>query len=483
MSTSVIARKEGLITRRDKRLRVVYIAFLVAMIAAISVGVVRTNTFEAERAAAAQSDAAVFDDQGVKNPHEAAHFSQYAFMPIPTLSSFDPGVIDYAGLAVWLEGHIQNPATFRYAEGAGDLARFVILSPAWVMQYLMPLVVILLLFGSYAGEREDGTLRQLISYGSSPGMLFRGKLRGALSSLLKLLLILGGFVVVATFAFSTGSPQDDLAVRLSGLFLTYAAYLFIYAMLAIGLSALCSSRRTAAIALFSVWSVLTVLAPRLSSDVAVLETPQPNSFETAFALIERKGDFFGFAPGTSVVVNTEHTDMNRAEFLEKYGVTDVNDAPVDFASYQLQASEEHANPLYDELYGSLRDRYSRQENTLTALSLFSPTTSIMALSSGLAGTDRLHHTEFVNAAEAHRRVIIRQLNEDMMYNANGTAWLYKSDASFWEDVPKFEGGLPSISAITPNYLVHAAILLVWAVATFAFARWAAHGAANVEAAK
>ena len=473
MSASVIARKEALVASRDRRLRGIYIALLLAVIAALSVGVVRTNTFEMERTAAAQADRANFDAQGSINPHSAAHYSKYAFMPIPSLSGFDPGVIDYAGMAVWMEGHVQNPATFRRAEGAGDLARFVILSPAWVLQYLIPLLVVLLLFASYAGERQDGTLRQVMSYGASPSVLFNGKLRGAMSALLKLLILLGGFVAVAILAFGEGAPQEDLGIRLAGLFFTYAVYLFIYAMLTIGLSALCSSRRAAAIALISVWSVVTVLAPRLGGDIAVMRTPQPDAFDTTFALKAVSGDFG----------NSEYADKHREEFLATYGVTDVNDAPVDFAAHRLQASEDHANPLWDDFYGGLRDGYASQENTLKVLSVLSPTSAIMALSSGLSGTDRFHHTQFVQEAEAHRRVIIRQMNEDMIYNANGQAWLYQSDASFWPQIPAYEGRLPSIGTFVSSYLVHAGILLFWAVASFLFARWAANRAARLEAVK
>ena len=161
----------------------------------------------------------------------------------------------------------------------------------------------------------------------------------------------------------------------------------------------------------------------------------------------------------------------------------MDDAPVDFAAHRLQASEDHANPLWDAFYGGLRDRYASQENTLKVLSVLSPTSAIMALSSGLAGTDRFHHTQFVQEAEAHRRVIIRQMNEDMIYNANGQAWLYQSDASFWPQIPAYEGRLPSIGTFVSSYLVHAGILLFWAVASFLFARWAANRAARLEAVK
>lgn len=474
MSVAAIAQKEALVASRDSRLKGLYLAVVIVMIAAITIGWNRTDSFERERVEAANNDREVWHDQGARNPHSAAHFSRYAFKPIPILSSFDPGSIDYSGLAVWMEAHSRNPATFRHAEGAGDLARFVNLSPAWVMQYILPLVVILLLFASYAGEREDGTLRQLMSYGASPTLLFKGKFRGALLAVLKLLMPLVILVAIATVFFDAGFEQTDLGVRLLGLFLVYTLYLFVFAMLALGVSALCNSRRAAAISLFAVWCLVSVLAPRLSGDVVVMNTPQPNGFETSKSLDEI---------GSSYWNQPELREEKKAAILEEYGVSDTADLPISYAAYELQTSEEYADPLYDQLYEGLATTHAAQERALGVLSLLSPTTAVMALSSGLAGTDRLHHDAFASDAEAHRRVIVKQMNDDMMLNAGSAGYAYQSDEHFWREIADFEGTLPPINRFVSEYAHSLFIIFLWAVGAYVFARWAARRAANMEAVK
>ena len=66
----------------------------------VMLSVQRVSAFERERASAVAADRAVWNEQGVKNPHGAAHFARYAFRPTPTLAAFDPGVADYAGMAI-----------------------------------------------------------------------------------------------------------------------------------------------------------------------------------------------------------------------------------------------------------------------------------------------------------------------------------------------------------------------------------------------
>ena len=474
MSVSVIVRKEALVSRRNSKVIVLYLSVVFVMLAAIAVGVNRTNNFEAERAAAAQRDREIWNDQGIRNAHKAAHFARYAFKPIPTLSSFDPGSLDYAGQAVWLVAHVQNPAEFRYAEGQGDLARFVTLSPAWVMQYIMPLVLILLLFGAYAGEREDGTLRQAMTYGGSPDILFRGKLASAFFSLLSLLLPISVFVLIAVFVFDKGSSQSDLSLRLVGLFFTYGVYFAIYALLAVGVSALCGSRRTAAVCLFVMWCVMTVLTPRFAADLAVTATPHPNSVDAIKTIQEIR---FGY------MNNPEAQEQRKAEFLERYGVTKVEDAPVDFRSDFLLATEEYGNPLFDEYYSKIADRYDDQERSMQLLSFLSPTISTINLSSGLAGTDRYHHADFISGAEENRRFTIRQLNEDLLHKGGKNAFFYESDINLWRTIRDYSAITPNLGEFLPQYLKALGILLLWAVAAFLFARWAAYRACDLEAVK
>ena len=461
MISEIISSKEQTIMGRNRFTTIIYLVTLVIMLVAIFLSWQRTDTLERERASAATNDHEVWINQGERNPHSAAHFSRYAFKPIPAMSTFEPGAIDYSGLAVWMEAHRRNPAVFRYAEGAGDLSNYVSLTPAWIMQVILPLVIILLLFSSYAGEREDGTLKQLLSHGISLKSIFQGKLSAAFYVVLKLLIPLSFIIIVATIFFQAGSAQVDQLLRLTILLSVYALYFMIFAFIAIGVSAKSTSRRSAAITLFTIWFVSIVVAPRFANDAATFVVPQPKGFEVERSLSEARAAYSK---------DDNYQEISRQEILDKYGVSSINDLPINYRGYILQRSEEHADPLYDEVYDDLKEVYERQEIILEGLSFLSPTTALKKLSAGLAGTDRIHHEAFSWEAELHRRSIIKQMNDDLMLNGVDTGNTYTAGVELWNQITEYRGEAPRFLSLISYYISMFAALITLTILAFLFAR-------------
>jgi len=389
---SRIAAKDLRITFRNRQVMAVFAAVVLVMLAAVLLAAERTATFERERRSAEAADREVWLAQGARNPHSAAHFSRYAFKPLPALASFDPGTTDYAGLAVWMEAHKRHPATFRYAESTGTGGTFARLSPAWVLQALVPLLIILALFPAIAGEREDGTLRQLLGAGAGIASVFAGKLVAVGRLLVLLLLPLLLLSVLAVLMTQADVSPPDKLLRVAGLGVVYSLYLLVFCLIALGVSALCTSRRSAAIVLFTFWFAFVVLVPRLAGDLALASTAQPNPAEINAELSEIGRAFWD---------SDELRDAARQKALAEYGVTSEEELPIDFAAYELQASEEHADPLFAEVYARLAEAHRQQERTLVALSILSPTLAVSRLSAGLAGTDRQHHNALPGKAEGN----------------------------------------------------------------------------------
>jgi ABC-2 type transport system permease protein len=163
---------------RDGRVRGLLVLLLAVLAIAVLVGVARSRTLRSEHAAATAIERGNWLAQGEKNPHSAAHYGQFAFKPPSALALFDRGVDSYLGVAVWLEAHRRNSLVHRPADDAPVVQRFGELSAANVLQVLGPLLALLLTFAAVAGERQRGTLRQLLAQGASPATLVLGKLAG-----------------------------------------------------------------------------------------------------------------------------------------------------------------------------------------------------------------------------------------------------------------------------------------------------------------
>ncbi|MEO1015994.1 MAG: DUF3526 domain-containing protein [Pseudomonadota bacterium] len=435
-------------------------AMLALMIGAAALSAQRLATFERERAAAEAVDHEVWIGQGARNPHSAAHFARYAFKPVPRLAAFDPGVTDYAGLALWMEAHYQNPAVFRRAEDLGDAGRFADLSPAWILQYAAPLFLFLVLFSSIAGEREQGTLRQMSASGLSARSLLAGKLAGAG---LGVAAIIAPALILSLLAAGAGGIRTlpDVSVRTIGLAAAYVAYFVAIGGVAIGVSALAKEKRTALTALVAIWAGAFVLLPRLAASVAVTLHPTPEGATLSKALKEASEAYY---------VSDELKEQLKADTLAEHGVDKVDDLPFNYRGYALQWSEEYSHPLFEAFYDTLDATAARQEGVIAAASVFSPALAIDVLSAGLSGTDRHHHDAFRSAAEIHRRQTVKQLNDDLTYNAKERR--YTNDETLWREIDDFSHTPPRFSELAGRYVPSALILFVYAAGGLAFAGFA-----------
>ena len=119
---------------RDGRVRLSFVIVLLLLAVAILISSKQyQNTNELYKNATA-TERALWDNQGEKNPHSAAHFGTYAFKPKYPLSLVDQGVDKYAGTSIFLEAHNRNEAQFSAAADQTGLARFGDLTPDFILQ-------------------------------------------------------------------------------------------------------------------------------------------------------------------------------------------------------------------------------------------------------------------------------------------------------------------------------------------------------------
>ncbi|MEM9553522.1 MAG: ABC transporter permease subunit [Acidobacteriota bacterium] len=468
----VIAAKELRESLRDGRFRALAIAILVLLVAALAAGWLDTRQARTAIETARAADHATWHDQGPRNPHSAAHFGQFVFKPRPLLSTFDRGVDPYLGTAVRLEAHWQDPFSLRPAEDRTAVQRFGELTAAFALQVLVPLLIVITGFAAFAGERERGTLRQLASLGVARRTLVFGKALGLGAGLT---LVLGpAAVLAAMLALTTGeravqgSADESILAGAGVLALVYATYFATFLALVLAVSARARRARTALVVLLGFWMLQSVVAPRLVADLAERVHPIPSA--RAFFAAIAEDDARGLDGAGN---RTERRQSLEAGLLESYGVASVDELPINFAGLALQASEEHANLVFDHHYGALWQRYAAQEQVHLWGALASPRLAVRSLSMAVSGTDVARHHDFAAAVEAHRRELVKLLNDDMTYNAGNADFGYLADDELWHAAPVFRDQPPSLAAALAGQRPAFAALLAWLVAAFALATVAA----------
>jgi len=463
---SVIAEKEFTECRRDGRFRLAALLMLILLIAASLLGWRNYQDLLTQAEEAAEHDYQRFGQQDPKHPHDAAHYGVYAFKIPRPLTIVDGGIEPYVGAAIMNGAHIQGEVEFPPAQDMSALQRFGDLSPATAAQTLLPLLVILLSFAAFAGEREQGTLRQLLSLGVSPSKVLWGKAAGIAKALVIVLLPVALLGIIAAAWLAPAESRGDEIIRAFLLVLVYGLYLSLLLFLALGVSACCRSARAALAILLVFWGVTVFAVPRALLDVGGRFYPAPSNVE-----------FW-----QSFMTNLNQAWENNEQALQKkllaeYHVERVEDLPFDYTGQSMQVGEEASWAVCERYDRQRYDIYRRQNRLLEWGTLITPAAGLSLLSMALTGNDLAQHQAFTHQVEQHRRQLNTLLNDyvasHQTKSANG--WdntLIKADAALFQSIPAFRYQPPNWREALQPYPLASGLLLAWAVAAFGFARYA-----------
>jgi ABC-2 type transport system permease protein len=456
----LIALKDLREMRRDARLICALALFAALLLAAALGGWRHHQTVAREKAEAAHSERSRWLDLGQYNPHGAAHHGLYVFKQQGPLGFFDPGIEGFLGVGVWLEAHRQNDFVYRPLQDAAPVQRFSQLSPAMALQTLGPLVIILLAFSAFAGEREQGTLRQTLSLGIGGCRLLIGK-AGAIAAVL--VIALAPPMAVAVLA-AWCSREPIPWARSSLLALVYLVYLSAFLGLGLAVSARARSARAALASLLAFWTITCFLAPRATAELAAWLYPLPSAV--------------GWQAEMEAEIRASHAPASEAEvkraLFAEYGVDREEDLPVNWRGVMVQRDEEQNYPVFDRHFGRLFQRIRDQDAVYQWGGLAAPVLALQALSMGLAGSDFEHHRSFVRAAEDHRRIIQKTLNEELIRHPETDWGVYEAGPELWARVPPFRYEAPGLEVFPRHYFPAALALAAWFLAAW----WAALRAAK-----
>lgn len=460
--TRMIAADELRLMRRN-RVAVTAFALLVGLtLVAVLTAWTHQRGIAELRARHQTAAARAFDAQPDRHPHRVVHYGHFIFRPLGPLAAFDPGVDAFTGNSMFLEGHRQNTANFGDVRQSSLLVRFGQLTPAFVLQIVAPLLLVFLGYGVVARERERGTLRVLMLQGASRAQLVGGKLLA-----LGLVALLVALPAMLGFALIAGQP-GALALPMAVVALGYVAYLALWVVGIVLVSAGVSRSRDALPTLLGVWAVAAILLPRVAPDVARAAVPLRDRLQTDVAIardLRRMGD--------SHDPDDPHFAAFKQSVLTRHGVTRIEDLPVNYQGLLAVEGERLTAQLFDRYAAESHAAQARQHAIVTAIGVLSPTIAVRDLSMAAAGTDLEGHRRFLDQAERYRYALVQRLNrlqaegvryaDDVARDA-GADRRKRVDAGHWGRMPDFAYQAPDAGALAVRALPGLAIVLAWLAA-------------------
>ncbi|MCX6932797.1 MAG: DUF3526 domain-containing protein [Verrucomicrobia bacterium] len=417
-----IARAEFALLVRRRSYGVLLALFAVLLALAAILGAVRQNRERAQQTEYQALVRAQWTGQPDRHPHRVAHYGTFAFKPVGPLAAYDPGVESFAGRIQYLEAHRQNAANFAEAGALSAAFRLGELSPAFIVQLLLPLLVIILGHRLVAEDRESGRLRLLLAQGVSGRTLVLGKTLGLLAACAPFLAL----AALATLPVLSASTLPRLALITLATALHTAGWI----ALTLWLSTRLPTAPRALGGLVACWIAQGIVIPRAAAALA------------------------------AATFNQLRTDT-----LARYGVTRVEDLPVNFGAIVMARSEELSAAVFARHYDDLAGLMQRQETLVHGAALLAPGLGLRAISAAAAGTDLGAQLKFHRDAEAHRYAFVQKLNQlhrdEIRFAGDRDQRL---GSATWSAFPDFHAQAPALrDALRDSGLAWLALLL-WVAA-------------------
>ena len=365
----------------------------------------------------------------------------------------DGGINDITGNVLQLEGHVQNEIIYSEASQALSVSKFGKLKSSLILQYVIPLFLIFLSFGSMSKEKETQRIKLLILQGASIDKLVNAK---SIS-----VWIYGLFLLIVTVTIQSifGSTNPEIFKRLAYILLSYGLYYFIITSLSTYLSATLKDKTSALSSILAIWILWTIFLPKIWGNAVekVHVLPDRKTFKEDMRA-ERNQGIDGHNP------YDKRREELKNKYLAEYQVDSLSQLPINFDGIVMQADEEYGNLVWDKHFGSNYSIMQKQKSLYQFSGLLNPFASLQSASMGFCGTDMIHHLDFLKKAEDYRRVLIKALNDKHAYGGSKTGdWKWTVDSEFFKSVQGFTYETPRISNHLNHYLIDLLFLFFWAL--------------------
>jgi len=396
-----------------------------------------------------------------KNPHRMAHYGNFAFRKSTPLSVFEFGMEPFFGNAIFLEAHKQNTANFSEAGFSNSMLRFGEISIAMVLQVLLPLLIFFLGFNAIAYERENGTLKIILTQGINWKQLLTGKILGV-ASVIMMLFIPTIIVLVLVWLFIQNfTITADETVKMLLFILFHFVYLLFFCVIAVLISAISKTSKKALITLIGIWLLFTIILPRTTQAIGayIYEAPSKIEFNSDIEKdILKQGD--------SHNPNDLHYKAIKDSSLRAYKVDSVQKLPFNYSGFIMMEGEKISSGIYNEHLARLLTIYKKQNSFSKTVSFLNPYIAMKNLSMGLSNTDYESYIDFQKQAEDYRYTMAQKMNAlQIKYISNTKPGSNDKplviDKEHWADVKEFHYEPKKTETVLKNEIISIISIILW----------------------
>ena len=436
-----------------------------------------------------------------------------ALRPPRPLEVFAQGVEQEVGQAVKVllfNVPYQTEAITPFQSGNPYLAIFAFFDMVYIFQLVLCLLAILIASETVSGEKEDGTLRLMLTTNVSRAQVLVGKILAGLTTLAIPTTL--GFILLTILLLGTENIEVGIGewVRLALLFALSLLYLLVFYL--IGLVISCATHRSATSLIYALftWALLAIVLP---DSITALLNEQANMGEkhkqadhkaaqvwkefdqeatnlarthgqTKYPPIEMVEQLLPPPPGRGTVTYWGGTGAYfDGEQRPSIYLSNVVDSPA-LAEFQdiVRTGErlrlKYVQPAWNARSPLIEDFPRRIQRWNTYIQRLLPAGAYAQAASAFAGTSRREYYDFIGQVRAYRGQVIAFLNER---DAFGSREWFNDDPGWradLRDLPRFKERGWTVAQSLRHALPDLTALLLYAVVLFVlanrlFARYAA----------
>lgn len=446
-----IILNEWKILIRDRLFIYSTVLFSLSLVVVVLLGIIQNNNQRFYQTKAQKHVRQQWENLEAMNPHRAAHYGSYAFKNMNILNSMDSGVNDITGNVIKLEGHVQNEIVYSEASQSLSISKFGKLKSSLLLQYVIPLFLIFLAYGSLSSEKETQRLKLLIFQGMSLSKLTFAK---SLS-----IWLYGLFLLAITIIIQSIFSESNLEIfkRLILVTISYGIYYYVIVSLATYFSARLKNNTSALSSILAVWIIWTIFLPKIWGNTVEKIYPLPSRQKfKAIMKEERSQGIDGHNP------SDKRREELKKKYLSEYEVDSLKNLPINFDGIVMQKDEEYGNIVWDKHFGSNYNILQKQKVLYQISGFLNPFASLQSASMGFCGSDMIHHMDFLKKSEDYRRYLLKTLNDKHAYGGSKTGdWKWTVDSSFFKSVDDFSYKTPKIESHINYYLMDLTCLVWW----------------------